>query len=377
MIRELTVENFRAFRTLHLASLGRVNLLVGTNNSGKTSVLEAVSFLASGGDPLELHSSLYRRGEQSSGDDDPSRSSQQEAVDVRHVFFGRKIGDHITATISAVAEHGAPVSLGLSTPRVSDDALPEWRDAVARPRRRSGRGEPVAIDVDRSGRMPRFLEVSSGRTSTIKVPLLLGGGLTEANATVPKRIEAAAPVLFVSTLGLDEDELAKLYDKIVLTPDETLVITALRQVEPGISRIATRQLNYGERGFVVGMEGSVEQVPLGGLGDGVHRMLAIALSLVTARGGYLLIDEIDTGLHHTVMRKMWALVFDTAKRLNIQVFATTHSYDCVHALSAIALPDDRASGEVVLIRVERDNPQGVLFSEQEISHLAEWRIEAR
>src|SRR5262245_27193944 len=43
MIRELTLKNFRAFRELHLTGLGRVNLLVGANNSGKTSVLEAVA----------------------------------------------------------------------------------------------------------------------------------------------------------------------------------------------------------------------------------------------------------------------------------------------------------------------------------------------
>lgn len=377
MIRELTLENFRAFRVLHLAGLGRVNLLVGANNSGKTSVLEAVSFLASGGDPLELHASLSRRGEQGLGDEDPARSPREDAVDVRHVFFGRKIGDNITSTIGSVDEHGKRISLRLSTPRVSDEELPEWRDAVARQRRRLGRSEPVAVDLDRSGRLPRFLEVASQGASTIKAVLLLTGGLTSANATGSRRVEVSSPVLFISTAGLDDDELAGLYDKIVITPEEATVVAALREVEPGVNRIATRQLGYSERGFVVGIEGVAEQVPLGGLGDGVHRMLAIALSLVTARGGYLLIDEIDTGLHHTVMQKMWALVFETAKRLDVTVFATTHSYDCVHALSTISRPDDLSSGEVSLIRIERGNPEGVQFSEQEISHLAEWKIEAR
>ena len=77
------------------------------------------------------------------------------------------------------------------------------------------------------------------------------------------------------------------------------------------------------------------------------------------------------------MRKMWALVYETAKRLGVTVFATTHSYDCVHALAAIAKPEAREAGEVSLIRIERDDPEGVHFSEAEISHLAEWQIEAR
>ena len=373
MLRELTVENFRAFRTLHLAGLGRVNLLVGANNSGKTSVLEAVSFLASGGDPLQLYASLFRRGEQAFSED----TAADDAVDVRHLFFGRKIGDDVTSRITAVDERGARISLSLSTPSVSDEGLAEWRDAVFRLRARSGRSEHAAIELNRLGWMPRFLEVASPGTPTIRSAIQLSGGLTSANATVARKVAASARVLIIPTWRLGEDELAGLYDKIVITPEEATVVEALLEMEPDIRRIATRKLNFGGRGFVVGLEGSDDQVPLGSLGDGVHRMLAIALSLVAARGGYLLIDEIDTGLHHTVMRKMWALLFETAKRLDVTVFATTHSYDCVYALAAIARPDDRASGEVSLIRIERGNPEGVQFSEQEISHLAEWRIEAR
>lgn len=70
-------------------------------------------------------------------------------------------------------------------------------------------------------------------------------------------------------------------------------------------------------------------------------------------------------------------MFETAKRLDVNVFATTHSYDCVHALAAITRPDFASAGEVSLIRVERGNPRGIPFNENEISRLAEWDIEAR
>ncbi len=106
-------------------------------------------------------------------------------------------------------------------------------------------------------------------------------------------------------------------------------------------------------------------------------MLAAALSLASARGGYLLVDEIDTGLHHTVMRRMWKLVFETAKRLDVTVFATTHSYDCVRALAAIADPNVREASEVVLLRLEPGKHEGVHFSEAEIARLAERDIEPR
>ncbi|ETX02887.1 MAG: hypothetical protein ETSY2_34620 [Candidatus Entotheonella gemina] len=57
-------------------------------------------------------------------------------------------------------------------------------------------------------------------------------------------------------------------------------------------------------------------------------MLGLILVLVRSQDGVVLIDEIDTGLHFTVLSNMWKLVYETAKRLNVQVFATTHSNDC-------------------------------------------------
>ncbi len=378
MIRELKIENFRAFRELHLTGLGRVNLLVGANNSGKTSVLEAIALLTSGGDPMRIYSSLDRRGEQTL-DEPAARAEQDYAVDVRHIFHGRRIGDDASLMIGMVDENGGAIEISLSTPRVSEADLPLWRDAVSPRRRpRGSRGEPRAIEVERSERTPRYLRIAASEEGTIaNVALLPDGGLTWDNAKIGD-LESESPVVLLTPSGLSDDVLAGFYEKIVMTSEEGSVIAALREVEGDIVRLATRQADSrGGRGFLVGLQGASEPVPLGSLGDGVHRMLAIALCLVMARGGCLLVDEIDLGLHHTVMRKMWHLVFQTAKRLNVDVFATAHSYDCVHALSAITTGDGRPADEVALIRLERGNPRGVHFSEEEIRNLAEWQVEAR
>ena len=63
----------------------------------------------------------------------------------------------------------------------------------------------------------------------------------------------------------------------------------------------------------------------------------MAIALISAKGGVLLIDEIDTGLHYTVMADMWKLIAQTAAELDVQVFATTHSSDCVTALRKSAI----------------------------------------
>ena len=63
MIRNLTLENYRSFESYQIRNLAQVNLLVGPNNCGKTSVLEAAQLLAARGDPSILIASCRRRGE--------------------------------------------------------------------------------------------------------------------------------------------------------------------------------------------------------------------------------------------------------------------------------------------------------------------------
>src|ERR1700674_5159854 len=102
MISSIRVEGYRGFERFEMSGLGRVNLLVGTNNSGKTSVLEAIDLLTSKGDPLSIWNLLWRRGEtittifpQGSAPDARGQQQIMEA-DVSHLFTGHEV--HIGST---------------------------------------------------------------------------------------------------------------------------------------------------------------------------------------------------------------------------------------------------------------------------------------
>ena len=86
---------------------------------------------------------------------------------------------------------------------------------------------------------------------------------------------------------------------------------------------------------MVKLKGAEEPVPIGSLGDGFWRMFGLILAMVNLENGILLIDEIDSGFHFTVMTDMWKFVWEIAKKLNIQVFATTHSRDCLQSLAEL------------------------------------------
>jgi len=113
------------------------------------------------------------------------------------------------------------------------------------------------------------------------------------------------------------------------------------------------------------------------MGEGMNRMLGIALSLATARDGLLLVDEIESGLHYSVQPDMWRLVFQMAGRLNVQVFATSHSWDSIDAFQQAAQEDAEEQGVLVRLERKQDTIVPVFFSEQDLEIVTRRQIEVR
>ncbi|MHC5728249.1 MAG: AAA family ATPase, partial [Nostoc sp.] len=130
-------------------------------------------------------------------------------------------------------------------------------------------------------------------------------------------------------------------------------------------------------GFRVLISDSNQRVPIGSMGDGIWRILGLALATVCAKDGYLFVDDIDTGLHFTAMSDMWKLIWETAKRLNVQVFATTHNNDCWTSLASIAEQEDVTEDGIRIHRIEKGKETSIVFIEPEIVIAAEENIEVR
>jgi hypothetical protein len=174
-----------------------------------------------------------------------------------------------------------------------------------------------------------------------------------------------------------------LWNSVALTPDESLVLRALQFIDPEIERIAvqvaTAHFFYstGSRGgFIVRHRGTERPIPVGSLGNGIWRMLVLAIAITRCRGGVLLVDEIDTGLHYSVMSQMWKFIFNAAREFDVQVFATTHSYDCVYSLAHICAEADERN-PITVQRIEAGKGKAVPYAQDEIRIAAEREIEVR
>ncbi len=374
MLSSLTIDNFRGFSHLEVRDLGRVNLLVGMNNCGKTSLLEAIQLLVARGTLDSIYSIASRRGEHLSTS--ISRQPQAE-VDICRLFHNYELdvgsSFHITGMINRRKESLAATILELTEEieqerlfdRPADDDAPEYPN-------------PYLLSLTWEGKdvVEESLRVSPH-----------GGISVDSLVRRPaRRHEKTIESHFISTNSLSVNRVVSLFENTVLTPEEDLVVEALQLIEPTIERLASvgTDRRYpspsypGSRGGIMAKcTGAETRIPIGSLGDGIWRMLGLILTLVRSEGGVILIDEIDTGLHFSVMSDMWKLVSETAKRLNIQVFATTHSNDCWTSLAEIARQHVVNNNDITIQRIERDKPQAIGFTEQEIVIAASRDIEMR
>ncbi|WP_426756478.1 AAA family ATPase [Myxococcus sp. Y35] len=372
LFTSLGLKNYRGFRNLSVPDLTRINLFVGTNNSGKTSFLEAVELLAASPNLMAISRSANRRGEYilQQGEE---RSSPE--VDISHLFHGHTFTEGSAFALSGerdtrVTFECAVVATSLGE-RSSQQALPLPETLESTP------SEDLALLLTFDGRQ----EI---------LPLTPSGGLPRAPSVYrravgqpsPEQTTPPTPVTFLTTESLEAFRLAKLWDSIVLTQDEEKVISALRIIEPSVERIAfltgdtPRYASLGA--IVIKLAGLAERVPLGSMGDGIRRLLALTMALARSERGYFLIDEIDTGLHHSVMLEMWRLVIGMASTLDIQVFATTHSLDCVRSLAWLVSEEpDLCSDLVSLHRLSRGGDTTVRYSAQELTIAAHQHIEVR
>ncbi|MEO5374450.1 MAG: ATP-binding protein, partial [Alphaproteobacteria bacterium] len=372
MIETLEIKGFRAFEHLTMTGLGRINLLVGSNNSGKTSVLEAIYLLASGGDPLSIRRLLASRAEQFNDDNGP----QETEYDVCHLFHGHEL--NIGTEFSILAKNicwDVAISIKDSGERVSTE------QQMKSERRPPWRRESIEFSDSKYCITVRTRTDSCG----YMLPLTHRGGLTEsiARRNHERKFYYVNALEYVPTGSYSASNLVDMWSDIALSDEEKTIIEALSTIEPDVDRIAALMLprfsngSNGRGGFILRLKGAKRPLPIGSLGDGMWRMLALAIALVKAKDGILLVDEIDTGLHYTVLEKMWTLVAQTAKELNVQVFATTHSYDCIKSLATVCTENGYENNEVTVQRIEPGHDTPVSYTASVINAAAELHVEVR
>jgi len=313
MIEELVLENFRGFRSLDLRGLKPVNLIVGHNNTGKTSLLEGIV----------LCCQPHRGGELPG----MFRLVQGQAH-LRFFPWLIRDGSQKSAAVLKRVEGSFENALALS---------------------RSNQ-PPHGFGPSHSQITPLFLWLSQKRQDSVCRVV---------------SVQNRDPISLVSLVG-------KAFRK---RDGEETFQKLLARIDARIKKV---RIDPGEDGNQVVVDiGLSELLPLAQVGQGVYRLATILADIIGEKTDVLLIDEIENGLHHSVQKQIWSGLAEVARELKVQIFATTHSGECLAAAHKAFLECESYDlGVIQLFRAE-EGVQGRLLDKAHIEAAIDADIELR
>lgn len=344
MLERLRVRNFRGIEDLEVNRLRRINLVAGRNDTGKSTLLEAIFLLGSAAQPqLAVNSYVVR----SKGVEIAGRESMAETF-WRPLFFALNADNAIA--ISGRHSSIGDLELTIALDKHVTTELP--RDKAI-----------DALTATRTGERLLAFTYTDPAAGT-----LTGQARETAEAVVFDQANgeytAFAAAMLKSGRGDIKQDAVNL-GRLRRRKSGGLLLEALQVVD---SRLQNIEDNASSGAPMIWVDvGLPELLPLPVMGQGLTHVARLVLDATAVQDGVLLVDEIENGLHHTVLPDVWRAVSKAADRFNVQVFATTHSFECVQAAHAALGPDgfrlhrlEAADGAARCVTYEDDAIEGAL-----------------
>lgn len=301
MINGISIENFRCFHKTDIQGFGLVNLIGGKNNVGKTSLLEGI-YVGLKGD-FETIKRLRSHDQVASYNED------------EYLYFNQNLSSGINIEIlKGILKYHAILKDSIFSERYfKQDSYGDYN-------------EYVLWDENRSAQYT--IEEHKFRKSN--------------NASIIHSKNTQFPINLI---------LSQEYDKVDRLGESDEILKAIQVIEPNIAEIKT----YSDRPNVLHLrlKNQKQRMPISYFGDAIQKVMRYIITIAsfhnqngenTEGGKYLLIDEIENGLHYTVQEEFWEMVFKLAIAYDIQIFAATHSLEMIKAFAKIAMKyEDKAA----------------------------------
>jgi energy-coupling factor transporter ATP-binding protein EcfA2 len=338
MLKSLSIRQFRGIETLELKDFGRVNIFLGTNGSGKTTVLEALGIAANptNGRFLVAFCEWREMNPPSLANNTVLRSyfRNLDLTVPPRLEFSDEDGDH---ELSLTPSFEAVPIIGFSPPGFSSTSSSSSSTEFAQSFAGSGSGTGTGSGEPPLRGLDLNYEGPGGQSAQAKIQLFDNGyQATPPLGTVPKRGCFYVHARRATSSGETADLISRLYE----AKRESQLLDLLKQVDGRVTRLQP-SLTGNSKAVLVDV-GLPQMIQMNLLGDGFCRVALMATGLMYFGAKTLNVDEIDSGLHHSVMKVFWDNAIRLTRSQDRQVFCTTHSEEMLQStLEAFSSsPDD-------------------------------------
>lgn len=375
MLNGFLVQNYKNISSLQIEDLKQLNLFVGANNVGKSNLLEAISLYVTGFSPKRMMEILEIRHENLEYFDEKYHYAYIDDNAILEAFSPflphRDINFLINNNTIILGENDKKqIGLRLRTAVYRDDRdlsrlvqLNEYNKLTTTQQFANTR-DTVLVSA------PYSAETSRGAQSSNFGNILHMIKLKRNGIEIPNSLEKNLYRFeYVNCKRLTTENIEDLWAKYSMTKMEDLVSEALKTIDERIKRFNFVKIDsHTYAPFVQLLEDDeATRMPISEMGDGMTHILNIIMALLACENGILLLDEAESGLHYRTQIVLWTMMNKLAKDFHVQIFATTHSLDCVRAF-ALSTTNDMGR----IMRLEKQDNNVVVRSYKSVENVADF-----
>lgn len=312
-IQNVAIESYRGLQNLQLDNLNHINIITGDNNSGKTSVLEVLSFI---GNPESI-STWLKTGRRSLGISSSFYNYFYNMFpvdeDEKKISFGLQDGEGKNSNITLVAE--------IEHTQISEqDMLKKNGLKLSRNEKKNLEDNMIETScmhlvVKKDEEIIKQFEIFDFQR---RLDVFLAKQSVNMNIVSISPTSHASGMLFLNDILADVELYTDMLNVLQEFDEDIISINSVNSDEYGRSSeymILSRKHNRA--------------LPLNVYGDGMKKAILLLSAVIKAKEGILLLDEFETAIHTSAMDPVFAWILKTAKKLNVQLFLTSHSKEAI------------------------------------------------
>jgi len=319
MIQEISINNFKQLKELTLKQVAPITIIGGKNNTGKTTLLEALFMFYDRAHPDVILRHRYWRGINLI-DFSPYRLWGP-------IFHSYDIRKEVVISIKAdeqyeklVIKHNGEFNRLIKTKPLDERMLKTKALQSSLPMESLDFNYYLADEL------------------TGEAHCIIDGEQLEIELNNVK--PSFKKITYISSLSqINPNEDAIRFGQLDIEGRVQELIEGLQLIEPRLKSLSS--ISHGNHSLIYGDLGTGKKMPLSFMGEGTAKLLSIMLAIATSQSGIVLIDELENGVHYSVHSKLWPLLLTFSKQYDCQLFLTTHSYELIKSLQgAIDKPND-------------------------------------
>lgn len=336
MINSIKIDYFRGIRDLTVEHLSKVNLIVGDNNCGKTSLMEALQLFRS----TQGLANIYK----------VARTRESIAIYNANSIYDNimfmfpkdtdesiiKLSCEFDANVISLYITGKESKELIDMHEINQSAVNEYTDA-------NGETETDVFE----GKFAYIINgVSNNETFRLNRLSKITG--TKLNQEYIMKISYVSPF---------EHLKGNIVNKIIKDDNyKGICLTALQLFDSEIEDIIIFKSDFVNRPVEYLKHKELGNMPLSTYGDGIKKVLVIANAIAEASDGILLIDEIETAIHKKYYHDVFNFIVKACIAFNVQLFVTTHSAEAIDGiLSTQNYNEQNSEDNITVVTLKREN----------------------